>query len=84
MQVQLMDQIYRESTHVLVWLGSDTKNEAALAFDVVQKLDKILEESPADERCDRRKKDLVSYVTENQKFLRALTDCKWVSHQAKK
>lgn len=83
MQVQLMDQIYRESTHVLVWLGSDTKNEAALAFDIVRKLDKILEEIPADDRCDRQKKDLVSYVTENQQCLRALTNCKWVSLQAK-
>ncbi|OAQ97507.1 hypothetical protein LLEC1_00827 [Akanthomyces lecanii] len=76
-QVQFMDQIYRNSTHVLVWLGSDTENEAASAFDTVQKLDKILLEPPASDRCNRQRTDLVSYVTENHEALRALTNRTW-------
>ncbi|KAJ4154804.1 hypothetical protein LMH87_000080 [Akanthomyces muscarius] len=77
-QVQFMDQIYRNSTHVLVWLGSDTENEAASAFDTVRKLDKILEEPPADGRgSDRQKTDLASYIIANQKSLQALTKCTW-------
>ncbi len=84
-QVQFMDQIYRNSTHVLVWLGSDTENEAASAFDTVRKLDKILEEPPADGRgSDRQKTDLASYIIANQKSLQALTKCTWVGRESEK
>ncbi|KAF7592422.1 hypothetical protein BBP40_000270 [Aspergillus hancockii] len=34
-QVQLMSRIYSSAIHVLVWLGSDDKEESTLAFDLV-------------------------------------------------
>jgi hypothetical protein len=37
-QVRLMDQIYSSAKRVLIWLGCDPKNDAHIAFEVLEKL----------------------------------------------
>lgn len=79
-QVQFMNKIYRDAVHVLVWLGLDTKNEAAAAFNLVYELDKALGGSKVGGAS--RQPDtavLERHVRENQKALQALTDRPWVS-----
>lgn len=80
MQVQFMNRIYRNAAHILVWLGLDTRKEADLAFNLVCKLDKILDSSSVHDTCsESQKRELVSYVSKNHETLKALTNRAWVS-----
>ncbi|RYP67686.1 hypothetical protein DL771_007093 [Monosporascus sp. 5C6A] len=77
-QVQFMNRIFRNATHILVWLGLDTKKEAASAFSLVRELDKILTSDSADSASSvSNVEDLVPHVRENHKALQALTDRVW-------
>jgi hypothetical protein len=78
-QVQYMNRIYRDAAHVLVWLGLDTKREAASAFGLMHELDEFLGSSSTDEEShivEREK--LERHVKENHEAIEALTDRAWV------
>ncbi|OAA50928.1 HET domain protein [Beauveria brongniartii RCEF 3172] len=78
LQVQFMDRIYRNATHVLVWLGLDAQNEAALAFNLVRELDTILASPSTHDQCpDGQNTELVSHVADNYKALQALASRTW-------
>jgi hypothetical protein len=78
-QVQYMNRIYRDAARVLVWLGLDTKREAASAFGLMHELDEFLGSSPTDElsRIVERER-LERHVRENYGAIEALTDRAWV------
>ncbi|KAK4221646.1 heterokaryon incompatibility protein 6,OR allele [Podospora fimiseda] len=71
-QVQFMDRIYRDASHVLVWLGMDTDNQAESCFELVKKLDCLLGGGRAEDSDE-----LETYIRENHKDLHALTDHAW-------
>jgi hypothetical protein len=79
-QVHFMNRIYRDATHILVWLGLDTKKEAVSAFGLVHELDEALRSHPVDGISrDPDTVDLERHVKDNQKALQALTYRAWVS-----
>lgn len=49
-QVQLMNSIYKNATHVLVWLGEDFDEEAQNAFDLIHSLDRQLRDEKSREQ----------------------------------
>lgn len=80
-QVQFMDRIYRNATHVLVWLGLDTENEAEVAFGLVHALDGVLKKQYSLDtvpRHDPDALDLERHLGENHKTLQALAGRTWV------
>lgn len=79
-QVHLMNRIYRDAAHVLVWLGLDTKKEAVSALGLVHELEEAPRNYPVDGVSrDQYTVELETHVRENQKALQALTDRAWVS-----
>jgi Heterokaryon incompatibility protein (HET) len=79
-QVQLMNRIFRDAAHILVWLGPDTKKEAVSAFDLVHELDDALRSHYVDGIShDPDTLDPERHIRDNQKTLQALTDRAWVS-----
>jgi hypothetical protein len=79
-QLHFMNRIYRDAVHVVVWLGLDTKKEAASAFGLVHELDAVLKSHFVDGIS--RDLDIVNlerHVRDNQKALQALTNRTWVS-----
>lgn len=79
-QVQFMNKIYRNASHILVWLGLDPDQEAESAFTLMHELDAILR-NPLENGSDHRATvtALEMQVTSNFKSLEALTDRAWVS-----
>jgi Heterokaryon incompatibility protein (HET) len=49
-QVQFMNTIYRNATHVLVWLGDDPNNEAYDAFQLMHSLDQTFKDEESKEK----------------------------------
>lgn len=79
-QVNFMNRIYRNAAHILVWLGLDTKKEAASAFGLIHELDEALRSRPIDDISrEPDTVDLERHIRENQRALQALTDRPWVS-----
>lgn len=87
-QVQFMDRIYRDATHVLVWLGLDPENKAESCFKLIRKLDSLLgglngsvaaRGQVLSPRTVSSTDELETYISENHKDLHALTDHAWVS-----
>ncbi|KAJ8126273.1 hypothetical protein O1611_g7364 [Lasiodiplodia mahajangana] len=77
-QLQFMNRIYQDATHVLVWLGLDTNNEAVPAFHLVRGLDAALRSHPTDAIShDPDAVKLERYISEHQEVLKALTDRSW-------
>ncbi|GAW14007.1 hypothetical protein ANO14919_033990 [Xylariales sp. No.14919] len=74
-QLQFMNRIYRDAFHVLVWLGLDTKEEAAPAFHLIHKLDQALRSYPTSDISHDL--DLERHISENRIALQALTDRPW-------
>jgi hypothetical protein len=78
-QVQYMNRIYRDATHVLVWLGLDMKREAALAFGLMHELHEFLGSAPIDGKPRKVETErLERHVKENHEAIQALTDRAWV------
>lgn len=79
-QIQFMNRIYKNASHVLVWLGLDMADEAKPAFDLVHDIDRRLQD-----KAEREKfyfqftKDLSSQSVEEWKALDHLTNLTWVS-----
>lgn len=83
-QLHFMNRIYRDAAHVLVWLGLDTKNEAAPAFHLVHELDQALTGySMGDMPPDPDIVDLERHISKNREALQALTNRSWVSFHKK-
>jgi Heterokaryon incompatibility protein (HET) len=49
-QIQFMNHIYKNASHVLVWLGSDDQGIAEPAFKKVRELDEIFQD---EEECEK-------------------------------
>jgi hypothetical protein len=81
-QVQFMNTIYRNARGVLVWLGNDDRNEAAVAFGFVRELAAVFQD---DSKHTRFYKDHVEDLDgrsgdgEQWAPLKALTRLLWVS-----
>lgn len=81
-QVPLMNRIFRDAAHVLVWLGLDTDHEAGLAFGLIRELDGALTNRSADDAPHSPDTvDLERHIKDNHKALQKLTDRAWVSSQ---
>lgn len=79
-QVPLMNRIFRDAAHVLVWLGLDTDDEAGLAFGLIRELDGALTNHSADDSPRSPDTvDLERHIKDNHKALQKLTDRAWVS-----
>lgn len=79
-QVQFMNKIYKNASHVLVWLGLDMANEAKPAFDLVHNVDMRLQDRTEHEKFYIQfTKDLNSQSIEEWKPLDHLTNLTWVS-----
>ncbi|KAH7304739.1 heterokaryon incompatibility protein-domain-containing protein [Stachybotrys elegans] len=77
-QVQDMHLIFRKAAHILVWLGSDTKKEAASAFSLVYRLHEVLNCQPGGSpRSDSGAAELALLIQENHMALAALTHRRW-------
>ncbi|KAI0141650.1 heterokaryon incompatibility protein-domain-containing protein [Xylariaceae sp. FL1272] len=74
-QLQLMNKIYQDAVHVLVWLGLDTKQEAVSAFRLVHQLDQV--SKGCQTRHISHDLDLETHISENQMALQALADRPW-------
>lgn len=77
-QVQFMNRIYKDASHVLVWLGLDSNGEATAAFSLIRSLHKTLQNAGGASHA-RRADDLEQEVKKNKKALQSLTSRKWVS-----
>ena len=79
-QVQFMNAIYWNASHVLVWLGQDDQNVAQAAFAHVQKLAETFghEENIAKFRHDHTE-DLDRQSEDNWILIKFITQLRWVS-----
>ncbi|KAM6476039.1 HET-domain-containing protein [Trichoderma sp. SZMC 28011] len=75
-QVQFMNRIYKDASHVLVWLGLDSNGEATAAFSLIRSLHKTLQNAGGASHA-RRADDLEQEVKKNKKALQSLTSRKW-------
>jgi hypothetical protein len=79
-QVQFMNRIYKNASHVLVWLGLDDKAMAKPAFKLVRKLDEIFQD---EKKCEKFRIDYTDHLEERSKDewipLTHVTDLPWVS-----
>lgn len=81
-QVPLMNRIFRDAAHVLVWLGLDADHEAGLAFGLIRELDVALTSRPPDDtHYSPDTVDLERHIKVNHEALQKLTDRAWVSSQ---
>ena len=80
-QVQFMNRIYAKAKHVLVWLGLDKQNEARSAFDLIDQIDKKLDNQTEREKFrDQYTRDLEKQSSEEWKALDNLTSRLWVGY----
>jgi hypothetical protein len=79
-QVQFMNQIYKNASRVLVWLGLDDQAMAEPAFKLVRELDEIFQD---EEKCEKFRIDNTDHLEERSKDpwvpLDAVTHLPWVS-----
>lgn len=81
-QIPLMDLIYRNAAHVLVWLGCDLKGVASAAFRLVANLAAMFSDVGRRAKFDREYSDNLSSrreLSESWSPLRALAGLPWVS-----
>ena len=79
-QVQFMNTIYKNASHVLVWLGPDQNNMAAQAFKLVSKLQEIFHDEEKSRQFGVDPIRLLETQSEDPWVpLRALTALPWVS-----
>jgi hypothetical protein len=74
-QVQYMNAIYKNASHVLVWLGRDDNEIAGTAFSLVRELAEQL----ADEEKRAHFHDLSRHSIEHWAPLNAIAELPWVS-----
>lgn len=78
-QVKFMNMIYKNASHVLVWLGPDEENLAGPAFQLIHKLDKALKDEEQHQKLNTEyMKDLENQVEKERGALDRLTDLPWV------
>jgi hypothetical protein len=85
-QISLMDIIYRNARHVLVWLGQDQQRIATDAFALVNTLGTVFSDERQRQDFDRCHSDRVPQINVSQyswSSLRALTRLPWVSGHPK-
>ncbi|KKP06722.1 hypothetical protein THAR02_01211 [Trichoderma harzianum] len=75
-QVQFMNRIYKDASHVLVWLGLDSNGEAISAFSLIHSLHKTFQNAGG-ESYARLADELGKEVKNNKKGLQSLTNRKW-------
>lgn len=76
-QVQFMNQIYRNGSHVQVWLGLDEHNLAKKAFDFVRRLAELLVNNS--EHAARHVDNLSEQAVDYWMPLKHITALPWVS-----
>ncbi|KAL6796388.1 heterokaryon incompatibility protein domain-containing protein [Trichoderma sp. SZMC 28013] len=77
-QVQFMNRIYKDTSHVLVWLGLDSNGEAISAFSLIHNLHITLQNAGG-ESHDRPVDNLEQEVKNNRRALQSLISRNWVS-----
>ncbi|KAL6835587.1 HET domain-containing protein [Trichoderma sp. SZMC 28015] len=75
-QVQFMNRIYKDASHVLVWLGLDSNGEAISAFSLIHNLHQTLQNAGG-ESYARLADDLEQEVKNSKNALHSLTSRKW-------
>ncbi|KAL6791065.1 HET domain-containing protein [Trichoderma sp. SZMC 28012] len=75
-QVQFMNRIYKDASHVLVWLGLDSNGEAISAFSLIHNLHQTLQNASGESHT-RLADDLEQEVKKNKNALQSLTSRKW-------
>ncbi|KAK4062813.1 uncharacterized protein Triagg1_9683 [Trichoderma aggressivum f. europaeum] len=75
-QVQFMNRIYKDASHVLVWLGLDTNGEATSAFSLIHNLHATLQNAGGASHA-RPVDNLEQEVKNNRKALQSLTSRNW-------
>ena len=79
-QVQFMNHIYKNASHVLVWLGPDDQETAKRAFKQVRELDERFQD---EEKCEKFRIDHTDHLEERSEEpwipLTKVTHLPWVS-----
>ena len=79
-QVQFMNHIYKNASHVLVWLGPDCESMAGPAFKLVRDLDETFQDEA---KCEKFRIDHTDHLKERSKDpwipLTRITHLPWVS-----
>jgi hypothetical protein len=79
-QVQFMNHIYKNASHVLVWLGPDDKRSAEPAFKLVRELDEIFRD---EKKLQKFRIDHTDHLSERSRDpwipLTHVTHLPWVS-----
>ncbi|KAL7781095.1 heterokaryon incompatibility domain-containing protein [Trichoderma afarasin] len=75
-QVQFMNRIYKDASHVLVWLGLDSNGEAISAFSLIHNLHQTLQNAGG-ESYARLADGLEQEVKNSKNALHSLTSRKW-------
>lgn len=78
-QVKFMNMIYKNASHVLVWLGVDEEELAEPAFHLIHKLNKVLKDEEQYQKLDvQYVKELEDQIERERTALDRLTDLPWV------
>jgi hypothetical protein len=78
-QVEFMNMIYKNASHVLVWLGLDEENLADQAFQLIHKLNKVLRDQDQHKKPDKDYiRDLERQIEKERSALNRLTGLPWV------
>ncbi|KAL7953106.1 HET domain-containing protein [Trichoderma compactum] len=75
-QVQFMNRIYKDASHVLVWLGLDSNGEAVSAFSLIHNLHTTLQNAGGESHA-RPVDNLEQEVKNNRRALQSLTSRNW-------
>lgn len=79
-QILFMNKIYKNASHVLVWLGLDRENEAEPAFKLVHLVNQRLQDEAERENFHLQfTRDLDQQSREEWAALHSLTNRSWVS-----
>jgi hypothetical protein len=84
-QVQFMNKIYKNASHVLVWLGLDKENEAKSAFGLIHQIDeRLLDEAEQRKFHFQFTQNLERQSMQEWKALNDLTKRSWVSDSSRR
>ena len=79
-QVQFMNAIYRNASHVLVWLGQDSDAVAQSAFELVHKLDGTFDDNELQVKFHlNHTEGLANCLKEDWEPMKLITMLPWVS-----
>jgi hypothetical protein len=78
-QIKFMNKIYKNASHVLVWLGLDEEKLAESAFQLIHQLDKAFKDEEQHKELNvAYTKDLEDQIEKERRALDHLIDLPWV------